>query len=62
MRARWFENTVLTVSNLDRRSYKLASDGQDTRAIQQYLGDRNITHTARFTALSLERFKTFWKD
>ncbi len=25
--------------------YKLANDGQDTRAIQQYLGHRNIQHT-----------------
>jgi type 1 fimbriae regulatory protein FimE len=42
--------------------YKLASDGQDTRAIQQYLGHKNITHTVRYTALSPERFKSFWKD
>ena len=42
--------------------YKLASDGQDTRAIQQYLGHKNITHTVRYTALSPERFKNFWKD
>ncbi|NNM62874.1 MAG: tyrosine-type recombinase/integrase, partial [Steroidobacteraceae bacterium] len=27
--------------------FKLASDGQDTRAIQQYLGHKNITHTVR---------------
>jgi type 1 fimbriae regulatory protein FimE len=25
--------------------YKLANDGQDTRAIQHYLGHRNIQHT-----------------
>ncbi len=42
--------------------FKLASDGQDTRAIQQYLGHKNITHTVRYTALSPERFKTFWRD
>jgi len=42
--------------------YKLANDGQDTRAIQQYLGHRNITHTVRYTELSPERFKGFWKD
>ncbi len=42
--------------------YKLASEGQDTRAIQQYLGHRNITHTVRYTELSPERFKGFWKD
>ena len=42
--------------------YKLASEGQDTRAIQQYLGHKNITHTVRYTELSPERFKGFWKD
>jgi hypothetical protein len=29
--------------------YKLANDGQDTRAIQHYLGHRNIQHTTRYT-------------
>jgi type 1 fimbriae regulatory protein FimE len=42
--------------------YKLASEGQDTRAIQQYLGHRNITHTVRYTELSPDRFKGFWED
>jgi type 1 fimbriae regulatory protein FimE len=42
--------------------YKLASEGQDTRAIQHYLGHRNITHTVRYTELSPDRFKGFWKD
>lgn len=42
--------------------YKLANDGQDTRAIQQYLGHRNISHTVRYTELSPERFKDFWTD
>ncbi len=42
--------------------YKLAMDGQDTRAIQCYLGHRNITHTVRYTELSPERFKEFWQD
>ena len=42
--------------------YKLANDGQDTRAIQHYLGHRNICHTVRYTELSPERFKDFWKD
>jgi type 1 fimbriae regulatory protein FimB/type 1 fimbriae regulatory protein FimE len=42
--------------------YKLASEGQDTRAIQQYLGHKNITHTVRYTELSPDRFKGFWKD
>jgi type 1 fimbriae regulatory protein FimE len=42
--------------------YKLANEGQDTRSIQQYLGHRNITHTVRYTELSPDRFKGFWKD
>jgi type 1 fimbriae regulatory protein FimE len=42
--------------------FKLASEGQDTRSIQQYLGHRNITHTVRYTELSPDRFKGFWKD
>lgn len=42
--------------------YKLANDGRDTRAIQYYLGHKNIQHTVRYTHLSAERFKGFWKD
>jgi site-specific recombinase XerD len=32
--------------------YKLANDGHDTRAIQAYLGHRNIQNTTRYTALA----------
>ena len=42
--------------------YKLANDGQDTRSIQHYMGHKNIQHTVRYTELSPERFKDFWKD
>ena len=42
--------------------YKLANDGQDTRAIQGYLGHRSIVSTQRYTALAPDRFKRFWKD
>jgi type 1 fimbriae regulatory protein FimE len=42
--------------------FKLANDGQDTRALQHYLGHKNIQHTVRYTELSPERFKTFWQD
>jgi type 1 fimbriae regulatory protein FimB/type 1 fimbriae regulatory protein FimE len=42
--------------------YKLAQAGEDTRAIQHYLGHRNIQHTVRYTQLSAERFKDFWQD
>jgi integrase len=42
--------------------YKLANDGRDTRALQHYLGHKNIMHTVRYTELSPERFKNFWDD
>ncbi|MFZ1187358.1 MAG: tyrosine-type recombinase/integrase [Pseudolabrys sp.] len=42
--------------------YKLANDGQDTSAIQHYLGHRSITSTVRYTALADNRFRGFWKD
>lgn len=42
--------------------YKLAQAGEDTRAIQHYLGHKNIQHTVRYTQLSPDRFKSFWKD
>jgi integrase len=42
--------------------YKLANDGQDTRAIQHYLGHRSIASTVRYTALAPDRFKGFWKE
>lgn len=42
--------------------YKLANDGQDTRAIQHYLGHKNIAHTVKYTELAPDRFKGFWKD
>ena len=42
--------------------YKLANDGHDTRAIQAYLGHRNIQNTTRYTALAPERFKKFFRD
>ncbi len=42
--------------------YKLANDGHDTRAIQLYLGHKNIQHTVRYTELAAGRFKDFWND
>jgi type 1 fimbriae regulatory protein FimB/type 1 fimbriae regulatory protein FimE len=41
--------------------FKLANDGHDTRAIQDWLGHKNIHHTVRYTALSPARFKNFWR-
>lgn len=42
--------------------YKLANDGHDTRALQHYLGHKNISHTVRYTEMAPDRFKGFWKD
>lgn len=39
--------------------YRLANDGHDTRSIQDYLGHKNIVHTARYTALAPTKFKDF---
>jgi integrase len=42
--------------------FKLANDGHDTRSLQHYLGHKNIQHTVRYTELSADRFKEFWRD
>jgi len=42
--------------------YKLANDKQDTRAIQLFLGHRNIQHTVKYTELAAGRFQDFWQD
>lgn len=44
------------------RGYQLASKGVDTRAIQAYLGHKNIQHTVLYTKLDASRFKGFSKD
>ncbi|MHC2275394.1 integrase [Bradyrhizobium diazoefficiens] len=41
--------------------YALANKGHDTRALQAYLGHKNIQHTVRYTELSPTRFKDFWR-
>jgi len=41
--------------------YALANKGHDTRALQAYLGHKNIQHTVRYTELSPARFKEFWR-
>lgn len=42
--------------------FYLANKGFDTRAIQAYLGHRNIQHTVRYTELAPNRFNDFWRD
>ena len=38
-----------------------ANVGRHSRAFQAYLGHKNIQHTVRYTALSPDRFKDFWR-
>ena len=42
--------------------YALANAGHDTRALQAYLGHRNIQNMTRYTALAQDRFARFWQD
>jgi site-specific recombinase XerD len=42
--------------------YALANKGHDTRALQAYLGHKNIQHTVRYTELSPTRFRSFWRE
>ena len=41
--------------------FALANKGHDTRALQTYLGHKNIQHTVRYTELAPDRFKDFWR-
>jgi len=41
--------------------FALANKGHDTRALQAYLGHKNIQHTVRYTELAPGRFKNFWR-
>jgi integrase len=42
--------------------FALANKGHDTRALQAYLGHKNIQHTVRYTDMAPTRFKNFWRD
>jgi type 1 fimbriae regulatory protein FimE len=52
----------LISSHVLRHSCGFANDGQDTRAIQHYLGHRSIASIVRYTKLAPDRFKGFWKN
>jgi type 1 fimbriae regulatory protein FimB/type 1 fimbriae regulatory protein FimE len=41
--------------------FALANKGHDTRALQAYLGHKNIQHTVRYTELAPTRFRDFWR-
>jgi type 1 fimbriae regulatory protein FimB/type 1 fimbriae regulatory protein FimE len=42
--------------------FHLANAGHDTRAIQAWLGHRNIQHTVRYTELAPDKFKNFFRE
>jgi type 1 fimbriae regulatory protein FimB/type 1 fimbriae regulatory protein FimE len=42
--------------------YKLANEQRSTRAIQLFMGHKNIQHTVRYTELTAARFNDFWED
>jgi integrase len=44
------------------KGFQLASEGIDTRAIQAYMGHKNIQHTVLYTQLNPKRFRGFGKD
>jgi site-specific recombinase XerD len=44
------------------QGYQLPSKGIDTRAIQAYLGRKNIQHTVLCTKLDATRLQSFGKD
>lgn len=42
--------------------FYLANKGVDTRAIQEYLGHRDISNTVVYTDTAPNRFNNFWKE
>jgi site-specific recombinase XerC len=51
------ENLSLRQSEIQKQvTAVLANVGQDTRALQSYLGHRNIQRTVRYTELAPDRF------
>ena len=42
--------------------FYLANEGHDTRAIQHYLGHKQIQHTVKYTEMASDRFNDFWSD
>jgi type 1 fimbriae regulatory protein FimB/type 1 fimbriae regulatory protein FimE len=53
---------ALRASELCELEWSQVDFAGDTRAIQDYLGHRNISNTVRYTELSPTRFKDFWRD
>ena len=59
-RRQWIRNPTHMLRH--STGFKLANQGVDTRSLQHYLGHKNIQHTVRYSELSPERFRDFWKD
>ena len=69
--ARWCENVAPAQSTIGIKvhphmlrhacGFALANAGHDTRALQAYLGHKNIQHTVRYTELAPGRFRDFWR-
>jgi len=57
-----FEFTVHPHMLRHSTGFYLANLGQDTRAIQSYMGHSNIKNTTIYTELSPQRFNSFWQD
>ena len=55
-------NLVRRFGGIRGRGTRLLGEGQIARAMQAYLGHRNIQHTVRYTELAPDRFKRFWRD
>jgi site-specific recombinase XerD len=58
----WCQGRAKSLALRHSTGFKLANQGVDTRSLQHYLGHKNIQHTARYSELSPERFRDFWKD
>jgi site-specific recombinase XerD len=56
------EDAAVSNSPAHVTPFKLANQGVDTRALQHYLRHKNIQHTVRYTELSPDRFRDFWRD
>lgn len=57
-----FEFTIHPHMLRHSTGFYLASQDQDTRAIQSYMGHSNIKNTTIYTELSSQRFNSFWHD
>jgi len=49
-------------SPITTAGFALANKGNDTGALQAFLGRRNIQHKIRYTELASDRFRNFWRD